>query len=332
VTTWLDLPWWSAIAIPAFIVALLAWPLSTWLLQRNVVDHPDQSRRLHRMPTPRGGGLAIAVGLWLGLCLIAFEYQAWDLLLGLSLFIAGVTLLGFWEDWKPRPVVPRLLAQCLLAAAIVWGLGPIHQVGIGGFEWTNPWLWSVLGFVAIIWLMNIHNFMDGSDGLAAVQGIWTGGCYSLVFGLAGQPIWAGLSLTLLGSCLGFLFWNRPVARLFMGDSGSLLLGGIVGLLAYRAVASGAASLVVCVVISAVFVVDATATLVWRVLSGERWYTAHASHAFQRLISGGYSHGHVLPTAYLSMQNPTHELWLSLVLISALMLGWWRIQRQNLNHG
>lgn len=341
-TPWPPMFW--LMVVPALIVVVGAWPLASWLKGRGMVDQPDVSRRLHQTATPRGGGLVIWLGLIVGLAFQSFYGTAVGFLIAIVIYAGALAWLGFWEDMRSRPVTPRLLIQCLLGAGVIWALGPIEAVSFQTSVWSSPWLWSFLGWVGLVWLMNLHNFMDGSDGLAASQGVWTAACYGLLFYQDAQVPWVWVSASLMGVYLGFLVWNRPIARLFMGDSGSLLLGGLVGLLAYQAVRSQAASLIVCLMVSSVFVVDATATLVGRVFRGERWYTAHATHAFQRLIAGGLSHsqvltmyvllnvGLVMPLTYLAVRYPSHEGWLCLALLFTLVMGWWRVQRAHLNQG
>lgn len=330
--------------IPAVVVVAGAWPLAKWLTRQSVVDQPDPSRRLHQTVTPRGGGLVILLGLVLAVALQSFYGTAMGFVIVITVYAGALSLLGFWEDWQPRPVKPRLLAQCVLGIGVIWAVGPIDTVMLQMNPWSSPWLWSLLAWVGLVWLMNLHNFMDGADGLAASQGVWTAMCYALVFYQDAQLPWMWLSLSMAGAYLGFLVWNRPIARVFMGDSGSLLLGGMVGLLAYQAIQSQAATLVVCLMISSVFVVDATATLIRRVLRGERWYTAHATHAFQRLIAGGLSHsqvltiyvllnvGLVMPFTYSAARYPSHEGWIGMALLSTLCVGWWRVQKTHLNQG
>ncbi len=336
--------WWISGFLPFVLVALFGGLAGQWLQRQGIVDQPDQARRLHAQATPRGGGVLIAMGLAVTLIVQMVALASWAQIWLLLLFVVVATGMGWLEDVRPRPIRYRLLGQFGVALAVWLWLGPIETVGLGVWLWDNPWMWTMLGVVAIVWLMNLHNFMDGADGLAATQGIWSGACYAALFAHAGNPSWALVAVALVGGCAGFLIWNRPVARLFMGDSGSLLLGGLVGLFAYQAVTSGAASLMVCLMISAVFVVDATATLLWRIRSGQQWYTAHASHAFQRLIAGGLSHaqvlivyaalniGLVLPAVTGALWWPRHEAWLGMALFVALILGWWRVQRRTLEIG
>ncbi|HEY7906057.1 MAG TPA: hypothetical protein VIC53_03945 [Wenzhouxiangella sp.] len=331
--------WWISGFVPFVLAALSGGVTGQWLRHHGMVDQPDQARRLHADVTPRGGGVLIAAGLWSALIIQWGVFGAGGFVWPLVVFVLAATGMGWLEDLEPRPIRFRLLAQFGLALGVWLWLGAIETVGLGQWHWGSPWLWSILGVVAIVWLMNLHNFMDGADGLATAQGIWSGACYAWLFGTAGYLSWALLAVALAGGCAGFLIWNRPVAKLFMGDSGSLLLGGLVGLFAYHAVSSGAASLMVCLMISAVFVVDATATLLWRIGCGQRWYTAHACHAFQRLIAGGLSHaqvlvvyvalniGLVLPALTGAVFWPGHEAWLGMGLFSALIFGWWRVQRR-----
>ena len=310
-----------------------------WLRASGMVDQPDPSRRLHTQPTPRGGGAVMA----LVLCALALaQFQAFESSLQgvwVALFLVSVAGLGWLEDTHPRPIRWRLIGQFALGALVLLAMGPIAGVTVGALSVSNSLIWTALGLVAVVWLMNLYNFMDGSDGLAASQGVWAGVGFALLFAEQGAYPWAWLAAGLAGGCAGFLVWNRPVASVFMGDSGSLLIGGTVGLLAYQGVASGQISLVVCLMLTSVFVVDATATLVRRVIRGHKWYTPHASHAFQCLIAGGLSHAQllmlylgvnviwVLPFVVGALMWPQFEGWLGAIVYATLLLGWWRVQKQ-----
>jgi Fuc2NAc and GlcNAc transferase len=324
---------WLAPVLAAFLTLILVRPLRRFLVARGLVDRPD-SRRTHVTPTPRGGGLAMTAGLCLAALLLAIHHeQAWGILV-LMVALAG---LGWLDDQHDLEVRWRLLVQCLIAVALVWWIGVPALIQFGPLTLELEWLWWILAVVAVIWLINLHNFMDGSDGLAAAQGVWCGLAFGVAFALAESWFETALALSLSGVCLGFVFWNRPPARIFMGDTGSVLLGGTVAWLALSGAQSGTVSVWLSLIICSLFVVDATATLLRRVLSGERWYTPHRSHAYQRLIVSGWSHGRVLalyamvnlliilPAFLIGLVSPEQDFWLALVAIGLLVSGWYYLQ-------
>lgn len=322
-----------ALVLSAVLTALLARPLRSWLLARDVVDQPGQ-RRSHQLPTPRGGGLAMASSI--AIVLVLFGGISGESLAVLSLTVA-LALLGWVDDVRDLPVRWRLLFQLLIALAMLAFVGPVTSVRVFELTLAWPWLWSTLALVAVVWLMNLHNFMDGSDGLAAAQGIWTGlAMGTLMYSRdAGPP--ALIGFVLAGACLGFLWWNRPPARLFMGDVGSVTVGGLIALLALIGATGGGLSIWLSLIICAVFVVDATATLLRRVGQGAQWYTAHRDHVYQRLIARGWSHARVLvlyaavnlvivlPVLLLAIRFPVWEMTLALMLIAALSAAWSVVQ-------
>lgn len=323
----------TSLLVTMLLTALFAWPLRNWLLARGLVDQPG-IRRSHLAPTPRGGGLAVALAM--AGVLILFGGLGAETFFVVAL-VLSIAALGWLDDARSLPVRWRLLAQTAIGLALVFWLGPVAAVSIGPFSLDWPLFWSALGLVAVVWLMNLHNFMDGSDGLLAMQGCWTG----LAMGMLLQHHAGGLaSLTgfvMAGACLGFMLWNKPPARLFMGDSGSTLVGGGIGFLALSGAANGDVSIWVSLIVCAVFVVDATATLVYRALKGREWYTPHREHAYQRLISEGWGHGQVLvlyglinlvivlPVLFLAIRFPIFEMLLALGLVGLLFVGWWSVQ-------
>ena len=328
---------WLAGLLGALLVAMATMPFARWLRGQQMLDHPGLSRRLHAEPTPRGGGAVIAV-VFCALVLWKIQgFESWLQGLSVALFVICVAALGWFEDIRPRPIHWRLVGQFAIGCLVLMALGPIESVAVGSLAVENVGVWTTLGLIAVVWLMNLHNFMDGSDGLAASQGLWAGVGFAVLFAQAGQSTWAWLAGGLAGGCAGFLVWNRPRAAVFMGDTGSLLIGGTVGLFAYQGVANGQISLTVCLMLTSVFVVDATATLVRRVVQGHKWYTPHASHAFQCLIAGGLSHAQllmlyiginlfwVLPFVVGGLVFPRFEGWLGAVLYATLLMGWWQVQ-------
>lgn len=280
---------WQA-AVIALVGAAVLTPLmrrySHW---RGLIDQPGV-RRSHSSPVARGGGLAIGVSL----LLTAIVFAPGGALV--APFVAGaaiVTLLGWLDDHASLGIGWRLGIQLLVAVGITSWLGPVESVRIAGVAVSAPWLWTPMAVVAIVWLMNLFNFMDGSDGLASSQAVISFVLFACAFGLAGEITAAWLAAVAAGASLGFLAWNRPVASIFLGDSGSLLLGWCAGALALAGTLSDSFSVWVSLIIVSPFVIDATVTLCWRLVRGEQWYTPHADHAYQYLIRLGWSHGKVL---------------------------------------
>ena len=329
----MDLLWASGLAL--IVSTVLTALVRPWLLARGLVDRPG-ARRSHGRDTARGGGLAMLITLLL-LWLLLAEPSAPNLLTGLMLGLIG--LLGWLDDLRDLPVRVRLGAQLLLALSMLALAGPVVSVSLAGFELHAAWLWSGLAVVAVIWLINLHNFMDGSDGLAAMQGAWSAAALGMLHLRAGAEAGALLGLLLAGTCLGFLIWNRPPAKLFMGDVGSILIGGSIGWLALSGAADGHVPIWTSLIVCSLFVVDATATLVRRAGAGSRWYTAHREHAYQRLLINGWSHAQVLalyaalnllmvlPFLVVAVVRPLLAPLLAMGLVLMLLGGWHFVQRR-----
>lgn len=320
--------WW--IAVQALLASLLLTPLIRYYaLERGLVDAPGP-RRSHMHPTPRGGGLALAVSL---LLVLPWLPMPLDRLLVYGLYIVILTGLGWIEDHRPIAVGWRLAVQLVAIAWLAFNLGPVRVVDFSSMPVEASWLWTPLAALAVLWLINLHNFMDGSDGLAALQCFFSGAFFAAAFALNGDPGMALLAVALAAACAGFLVWNRPPARIFMGDSGSLVLGGMIGALALTGAVNGSVSVWVGAIITSVFVIDASATLFDRLVRKERWYTAHRQHAYQRLIRRGWSHSGVLaayaavnlmlvlPAAVLAMRNPGLDFAVALIVGCVLLAAW-----------
>lgn len=274
---------WSEPATLA-LVGLLAFGVSagatTWArrhaLRRGLLDQPG-ARRSHVVPTPRGGGIGIAVvGLVAFAMLGANEGASWWLAgIGL-LLVAGA---GWWDDHRPASPMLRLAIHALAGMALAATLG-MHGAG--------P-LVMALGFALAVGLVNVWNFMDGIDGLAASQGAL---CAAALLAVAGGPA-ALLAVAVCAACLGFLPFNLPRARIFMGDVGSGALGYLLAaLLAFAALEVPAARWPLLLLPASAFLVDAAMTLGWRILRGERWWTPHVQHLYQS-ASRRFGHGRTM---------------------------------------
>ncbi|SFV10341.1 glycosyltransferase family 4 protein [Pseudomonas sp. OV546] len=259
---------------------LLTWVLRRYALSRSLMDIPN-GRSSHTVPTPRGGGVAIvltyltAIGLMAGTGSISWE-ATWPIL-GSGALIAVV---GFLDDHGHIAARWRLLAHFVAAGWALFWMGGLPVIELLGFDVDLGWIGYLLAAMYLVWMLNLYNFMDGIDGIASVEAVCAclGAC--LVYWLTGHEA-IMLGPLLLAFCvLGFLYWNFPPARIFMGDAGSGFLGIVIGVLSLQAAWSASELLWVWLILLGVFIVDATFTLGRRLLRGDKVYEAHRSHAYQ----------------------------------------------------
>jgi UDP-N-acetylmuramyl pentapeptide phosphotransferase/UDP-N-acetylglucosamine-1-phosphate transferase/glycosyltransferase involved in cell wall biosynthesis len=282
---------------------VVAWALTRVVLRfavsRGMIDVPND-RSSHAEPTPRGGGVAILVST-LGALLLgwALGFIAERVLWGVGGGMAAVGVVGWLDDRRGLSAAIRFGVHVAAAGWALHWLGGLPLLDFGGHSAVRTGLlgWP-LGILGLVWMTNLYNFMDGIDGLAAGQAIAVGSIGGGLLYLSGQPGLALLPLTLAAAAAGFLAWNRPPARIFMGDVGSGALGFGFGAIAVASENAGAVPLVLWVLLLGVFVFDATVTLGRRVLQRDRWYAPHRSHAYQRAVQGGLGHGAVSAAACL----------------------------------
>jgi len=249
------------------LAAVATWLARRYALRLQLLDQPGE-RRSHAVPTPRGGGVGIVVAVLSGVVWLWLQWPPHRVLLGCVaaglLLVAGI---GFVDDHRSLSPWSRLAVQVVASALLAWGF---HQAtGLAGT--------AVVGFVLAMVLINIWNFMDGIDGLAASQAaiVATG----LALAMASGP-WAWLAAGLAAAVLGFLPFNFPRARIFLGDVGSGALGYLLAALLTAAYAWSGLYWPLLLLPLAAFGVDAAFTLLTRMWAGQRWWTPHVSHAYQ----------------------------------------------------
>jgi Fuc2NAc and GlcNAc transferase len=272
------------------VVALLGSSIITGLVYRyalthDVLDIPND-RSSHQTPTPRGGGMSIAlVGLAAFVASWALGLLPLATMIGLTGGGAAVAVTGWLDDHSPLRAATRALVQVLASAwLLLWAVDlPVTPMGVG----TGLFL-----VVVLVWCVNLFNFMDGIDGIAGGQGAVAAAAGALLLYQAGAPGLALGAAALAGACLGFLGWNWSPARIFMGDIGSNVLGFWFGGLAVLSDRAGGPPLWIWILLGGSFVVDATITLIRRMARGEQWYAAHRIHAYQRAVQSGFSHAQV----------------------------------------
>ena len=239
-------------------------------LRRWFLDHPNQ-RSLHRAPVPRTGGLGVIPGLVAGGVLAGVDALA--LVIALALMV--VSLL---DDWKSLPAGVRLLAH--LAAGGWFVLATMAEPG---------WLVALALVLALGWITNLYNFMDGADGLAGGMAVFGFGAYAAAAWSAGDLPFALANAAVAAAAAAFLLFNFPPARMFMGDAGSVPLGFLAGAFGLSGWQAQLWPWWFPAVVFAPFVGDATVTLIRRALRGEKVWQAHRSHYYQRQVLMGWSH-------------------------------------------
>lgn len=295
--------------ISAFVIC---WLVLAWLLRRGrlPMDHPNE-RSLHATPTPRIGGLGIMAGV-----AVASAWLAGGMLLPVMLAAFALAAVSVLDDVRGLPVVLRFLAHFVVAAACLLALG------LSG--------WALVGAtLAVVWMTNLFNFMDGSDGLAGGMAAIGFGALALAAWLGGAPALAAFCASIAAAALAFLRFNFPPARVFMGDAGSIPLGFLAAVLGILGAMQEVWPWFFPLLVFSPFIVDASVTLGRRALRGEKIWQAHRSHYYQRVVLLGASHRQLAMAAYALMLAmaalgfaqlilPQHVAWL-LILSAATYL-------------
>jgi Fuc2NAc and GlcNAc transferase len=318
-------------ALAALLLALLLTGIVRKIaLAHGVLDIPNE-RSSHSTPTPRGGGVAIVLAT-----LAASLALAWRNVLDINLFLALtgggiiVAVVGFLDDRRQLSARVRLaahLAAAVWALACMGGLPPLRFVDqVVSFGWLG----YVIGALGIAWTLNLFNFMDGIDGIAASEAAfvaWSGALLALMTGASAAV--PAMAFAFGAVCCGFLLWNWPPAKIFMGDVGSGFMGYVIVVLAVAAARETPVAPFIWLILGGVFFCDATVTLVLRFAKGERIYEAHRTHAYQRLARLWGNHRRVtvtvmivnliwlFPCAWLAALYPARAVWMVIIALTPL---------------
>jgi Fuc2NAc and GlcNAc transferase len=275
------------ILVTAFLLTAL---LRSYALKRNVLDLPNE-RSSHSIPTPRGGGVSVVL-TFLGALAALYWTGDMPVQYAAALLVSGsiVALIGFLDDHGHVNARWRFVVHLTAAVLVVYSAGGLPVIRLFGYSVDfSIWGW-VLAVIAIVWILNLFNFMDGIDGIAgfeavsAALGVW------VVLTQIDAPVWLmQLHLYLACAVAGFLIWNHPPARIFMGDAGSGFIGLMLGSLTLLS-SWYHPDLIWCwLIMLGVFIVDATYTLLVRLGKGQAFYQAHRSHAYQHAAQQYGSH-------------------------------------------
>src|SRR5512139_765562 len=300
---------------------LACWLMLSWLLRRGrlPMDHPNE-RSLHETPTPRIGGLGIMAGV-----LVATGLLADGALLPVMLGAFALAAVSVLDDVRGLPVRARFLAHFVAAA------GCLLALGVTG--------WALLAAtLTVVWMTNLYNFMDGSDGLAGGMAAIGFGALALAAWLGDAPGLAAFCAAIAAAALAFLRFNFPPARLFMGDAGSIPLGFMAAALGIDGALQGLWPWLFPLLVFSPFILDASVTLARRALRGEKVWQAHRSHYYQRVVLLGASHCQLALTAYALMLStaalafallflPQHAAAVLILSAAIYLLTFWAIDRR-----
>ncbi|MGH8151344.1 MAG: MraY family glycosyltransferase [Rhodanobacteraceae bacterium] len=317
-------------AVAALVVSVCVTGAALAYARRHGLLDPPGRRRSHTVPTPRGGGVGIVAGVLLA------GVPAWWLLdtggwlerAPFVVAIVAVALVGWRDDHVPLPVWPRIAVHA--GAALLVGAGVLSS-------WAGPpsqkWWGLVPLALVLVGFINAHNFMDGIDGILGQQGLFVMLGYGILSASTGGIGIAALAFAAAAGCVGFLIFNLPPARIFMGDVGSGSLGLAIGAVGALLVANDPAMLWPCLILPSVFLVDSGLTLARRVLAGQRWYAPHRQHLYQWLVRVNWSHARtdlaymiwnlavVAPAAWAAVRWPAHGAWCCIAAYVAALAAW-----------
>jgi UDP-N-acetylmuramyl pentapeptide phosphotransferase/UDP-N-acetylglucosamine-1-phosphate transferase len=280
---------WFDLAVPLGVFLLALWlcgRVLAWLEAGAVLDRPVD-RSAHRVPTPRGGGLALLptiLAAWLALALLG---RAPPPAIGIALLAGALALLSWRDDLRGLPVGVRLVAHCIAVGGGIFLLPPAAV-----FQGLLPPAFDRLACGLLwVWFINLFNFMDGIDGISGIEAAALGFGMTLAGGIAGLPDdLAALALTITAAALAFLRWNWHPAELFLGDVGSVPLGYLLGWLLLVVAARGLWA--PALILPLYYLADASITLALRVLRRERFWQPHRQHFYQRALGSDGDHAAV----------------------------------------
>ncbi len=306
------------------MAAMLTGVVRRFALARGLLDVPN-ARSSHSVVTPRGGGLAMVLAASAAFVALALLCRV-PVNLFLALLGGGtvVAAIGFLDDRRPVPAKLRLAVHvCAAVWAVTW-IGAPAELRVGSQLVHLGWAGPVMGALGIVWVLNLFNFMDGIDGIAAAEGVFmacAGAALTAMGGVSASVVGVGWAVG--AASLGFLLWNWPPARIFMGDVGSGYLGYVIGVVMLATARADPSALWVWLILGGVFFVDATLTLARRTMRGDRVFEAHRSHAYQWLARRWGSHRRVtiatvsvnviwlLPCAIFAAGHPDKAAWTAL---------------------
>lgn len=288
------------LVVIACISFLISRGLISGVIPLDVLDHPNE-RSLHTKVVPRTGGVAILFSLLVGVLAAWVFYYSIPSVMPVLIALLLIATCSFADDIKGLSVGIRLCIHLLAVALLIHAGFVLVDVGVFGAEILLPSLLAIIVTVLfVIWSINLYNFMDGMDGFAAGMAAIGFGVFSIIGVLKSEPAFAFFNACLVASVSGFWVFNFPPAKIFMGDLGSSLLGFCFAVVSLWGLNADLFSIWIPCIVFSPFIVDATYTVLKRAIAGERFWEAHKTHFYQRLVEAGYGHKKVVLAEYLLM--------------------------------
>src|SRR3990167_4502963 len=312
-----------ALVVIFLLSLLLTYFIHFFALKKNILDKPND-RSMHQVPTPRGGGLAFVILFYAALTFLKLDHLiATDIFLSL---LGGIPIacVGYCDDLFGVKARSRALIHVVSA---IWGIVCLHGVPIlnfGSVSFHSPVIFFIFGVFITVWFTNLYNFMDGIDGLAAMEAAFVSAVAGIFLFFDGFRGLAFVCFTLTFSVLGFLVLNWPPAKIFMGDVGSGFLGYIFAMLMWTTNNQHQLPFPIWWILLSVFIADASYTLIHRMIQKKKLSVAHREHAYQGLVQSGLTHkqvtkGVLFINLLLCLPLALCYLYLPIELISALLL-------------
>ena len=302
---------------------LLTGVVRRYAIAKELIDVPNK-RSSHVEITPRGGGVSIVLVFFTA---ITITYLGYENTLRTEIFVsilagcAIVTVVGFWDDHQHVPAANRFIIHFMAAIISLLLLPSLPEIHFFNLTLQLSYFSYPIFALFLVWMLNLYNFMDGIDGIASIEAISVCIGAAAIIILHGHYDMASILFMLAAAVCGFLFWNWPPAKIFMGDACSGFLGFIFGLFAIITSLNDGISIWTWLILLGAFVVDATFTLIRRIFRGDKWYEAHRTHAYQILARRFATHKKVtigvlivnlvwlFPLAYVSTM---YEYWAPLI--------------------
>lgn len=295
----------------------LTYFIKNYMIKKSFVASVNE-RSSHTVPTPHGGGIAIAITWFIGLFYLFFIGQIEENLFYALLFGAVISIVSFFDDIYELSPKLRLIIQAIVAIGGLYFLGGFETLTFGIFDIQNPIFTNIFAFFMIIWFINLYNFLDGINGYAGSEAVF--------LSLAGFILFGGNHFLVLAvAVLGFLYWNWNKAKIFMGDVGSTLLGYNIAIFTIYYANQEPTNFWIWIILFSVYWFDATLTLIRRKLNKEKLSQAHKKHAYQRLTQAGWSHykvtnySIVLNIILFSIVYFVSNIFLSFIIYSIVLL-------------